>query len=116
MNLYPILLLIFVFCFLIPFLALRKLKKTYPETFDRYKNTIYSTACLLLTVIFSVRGVKGEATLPATITLASAAFFATSFIFTLRQGPSSENKFGMLHLMVFMTFLALGLGCRTIFG
>ncbi len=111
-----VLLLLFLCFFIGPYLLLKSFKKKHPLVFEKYKIPFYSVVCLILAGIFGTEGITREVTWRSTLTLASAAFFATSFLFTLRQGPSEEYKFSMKQLMVFMTFFAIALGCRAIFG
>lgn len=59
----------------------------------------------------------------AVVQLTCAAFFATSFVYwlmyfsrretrLLKSHSPDENRFGMMQLMLFVTFFALGMGLR----
>ena len=111
-----------VFGYLIPVLIVcvgltaysigRYARKNHPEVFQRQHRIIYPYASLVLSVVFALLGIADEQDFNSGLTLAAAAFFGTSFVYSIRRDPTDENRFGMMQLMLFVTLFAIGLGVR----
>ena len=94
-----------------------------PRRFAKFQRFIYPPICIYFTIHGAINGVRGEDSLFSLISLQCAAFFATSFVSSLmyssrretrllKSHSPDENRFGMMQLMLFVTFFALGMGLR----
>lgn len=90
----------------------RYVRKNHPEVFQRQRRIIYPYACLVLAVVFALQGIADEQNFNSVLILAASAFFGVSFVYSIRRGPTDENRFGMMQLMLFVTLFAIGLGLR----
>ena len=90
----------------------RYARKNHPEVFQRFRRITYPYICAILAIVFTLLGIAEERTFNSALILAASAFFGVSFVYSIRRGPTDENRFGMMQLMLFVTLFAIGLGVR----